>query len=231
MPPNPLKTRKEWQKLKTKYGIPDKVIKSGSFGEKLDVLKKKYDGAGLQTLTLQNAKKALSIVDECDKLFDEWKARAGGRTKEFTDYANAVAEVEQLEKQMNSVREAAWGTLNPIGMSQRKWDDFNKLWKTASKDRTAAGTSAAEKMYTHGIRNYLGQGFNLAYKQRQQYNLSSEVVADLAQYQKLAARWLNVSTVDLADDTKRTAFWRDMDEAHTVARKIFKKQFGVQVVG
>jgi hypothetical protein len=221
MPFNPLKTRKEWQAVKKTYGIPDKVIKSGSFGEKMEKLAKKFDSLGLGKITENNAKAGIAFAREANLLLDEWLTAARKLpAKDFKDRTKAIAEVESFQKAVRVVRQMSQAKLNPIWMSKHNWKNFDDLWNAARADLD--DPQKAFVMYRDGIRNYLGQGLHDAYKLKDVLNLPTTVSAKIVQYEKLADNWnhLNNQNGPLTDEDERAAFWKDMVKARKLGKEI-----------
>jgi hypothetical protein len=224
MPFNPLKTRADWQKIKKQYGIPDRIIKGGSFGEKMEKLQKKFESLGLGKITNANANAALAFVKAAEPLVDEWLTAANKlKPTAFKDRTKAIEKVKDMKKGLNNVRELAEAALNPIGMSKANWKKFDALWVAARRDPKNA--DKAHTMYNDGIRNYIGQGFHDAYKMKAVLNLAPAVSAKIDQYEKIAARWnhLQSSAQVLADDDQVNAkFWLDMIKAKKLGAEIIQ---------
>ena len=69
---NPFITKTEWKTTKTKYFIPDKIIKSGSFGEKMNALYDAFEKEKLESLTKQKVPIAIESWSNLEKIFDDW---------------------------------------------------------------------------------------------------------------------------------------------------------------
>lgn len=220
---NPLKTRKEWQAVKKTYGIPDKVIKSGSFGEKMEKIQKKFVSAGVNKINGHNADALLAAAREADVLLDEWLV--GANKKKATDFKNrdgAIKAVEGYKALNKNVRNLCKTALNPIGESKRSWPDFERYWKAAvaaPDDR-----NKLEEMYRQGIRNYLGLGIHNAFVMRQKLNLSPDVLSRVVEYEQLSAKWhdLNDDPGMLDDDKTRAKFWTDMKAMRKLGKEIIQ---------
>jgi hypothetical protein len=216
-------TRKAWQLEKKKYGIPDRVIRGGSFGEKMEKLQKRFDSLGLRDITDKNAKAGLSFADDCDVLLDEWLAAANKRkTTDFKDRAKAIAEVESYKVSVDIVRTMSEEKLNPIGKSKKGWRAFQELWTDAVHNPD--DIAKLHTMYSQGIRNALGKGIHDAHKMKDVLNLAPALSAKIAEYEKIATRWnkLQESAKMLADDATRAKFWTDMKKLVKLATDIIK---------
>lgn len=225
MPPNPLKTRKEWQQEKKKCGIPDNIIKSGSFGEKMEKIQKRFANAGVATLTLANAATVIDCARDADVLLDEWLTAAKKRkATDFTNRNDAIKTVEEYKKHVGIVRQMAEAKLNPIGMSKANWAKFENLWNAAYRDPKNA--TKAHAMYSQGIRNFIGQGFHDAYMMRDALHLPPNVNTKIVEYEKIAADWNRLQDEGaqiLADDgALRVQFWKDMRKAAKLGREIIQ---------
>lgn len=224
MPNNPFKSRQEWQAEKKKYGIPDNIIKSGSFGEKSEKLKKKFESLGLGSVTDKNAAAALDFARQGDVLLDEWLTAA--QKRKATDFKNrdgAIKEVQDYKKMVAIVRFLAESKLNPIGMSKANWHNFEQMWNAAKRDPTDA--DKLKVMYSQGIRNAIGQGFHDAYKMRDQLHMPANVKTKIEEYEKIAADWdhLQDGHKILADDAAvRVKFWKDMTKCANLGRQIIQ---------
>jgi hypothetical protein len=223
MPFNPMKTRKDWQKIKQTYGIPDRVIKSGSFGEKSEKLAKKFDSLGLANVTVKNASAGLAFVKEADTLLEEWLTAARKlKPSAFKDQTKALETVKNMKQGVGMIKNLAEAKLNPIGMSKANWEKFDALFRAAQKKQTDGAT--LQSMYAQGIRNYIGQGFHDAYKLRDTLHFPGGLTAMIVQYEKIAAKWddLNADYKTLEDDAVRAAFWKDMIEARRLGKQIIE---------
>lgn len=223
MPYNPMPTRKEWQQEKKKHGIPDKIIKSGSFGEKAEKLQKKFGNAGVAKVTTANATALIASAGEADVLLDEWLTAAKARkAADFTNRAEAIKTVEGYKTAVKLVREMAEAALNPIGISKANWKKFEARWNAAKRDPNNVEKLA--HMYSQGIRNDIGQGFHDAYKMRAVLHLPTNVEAKIVEYEATAAKWHDLvdDTDPLDDATQRVKFWKDMTKAANLGKQIIQ---------
>ncbi len=224
MPFNPLKTRKEWVLEKKKYGIPDKIIKSGSFGEKMEKLQKKFESLGLGNVTITNARAGLDWADQADALLDEWlKAAKARQAADFTNRDGALKAVELYKAGVGLVRNLARAKLNPIAMSKANFKRFEDRWNAAKRDPNNA--TKLFDLYSQGIRNDIGQGFHDAYKLRDILQLPQNVRTKIADYEATAAKWDHLQNGHqvLADDAaERVKFWKDMTKAANLGKQIIQ---------
>jgi hypothetical protein len=224
MAQNPMKTRKEWQAEKKKYGIPDNIIKSGSFGEKMEKLQKKFASLGVGTLTLQNAMPIVACTREADLLLDEWLTAAQKRkATDFTNQKGAIDQVGDYKKAVAIVRFLAEAKANPIGMSKANWKSFENMWNAAKRDPT--NVNKMQTMYSQGIRNAIGQGFHDAYKMKDQLHLPANVKTKLEEYEQIAAEWNHLqggAQILGTDATVRVKFWKDMTKAANLGKQIIQ---------
>jgi hypothetical protein len=118
MPVNPFPTLKDWQQKKKDYGIPGKVIKSGTFGEKMDKLRMAYNSAGGTAVDTTNFRNVLQVLKQGDGLVDEWLAKAKTlKASEFTKNNgknDAIKCVEGYKAALEAVEHRVRQTVDPL---------------------------------------------------------------------------------------------------------------------
>jgi hypothetical protein len=227
---NPFITKKEWQDEKKKYGIPDKVIKAGKFGDKLDALQKRFEAEKLKFVSPAKAPKALALAKDARKLYDEWlqgaaklkpEAFKGGTVKDPKQAREkAIARVEMLKKWVQNMENEAKESKDPFISVRANYDKCLAAMKKAMAHPD--DPSAIQVLYSQGIRNWIGAPFH---KQVTAWRGEPEVVKLLNDYEKLAAKWnhlqgSNGPTALAADPTKRKEFLTDMQDAMKIAVRV-----------
>lgn len=225
MAQNPFITRADWKKEKDKYGIPDKVIKSGSFGEKMEGFRKKFDAAGFSNITMAKVPAALDLAKEANKLFDEWlgaadklkpdafKGAAGNKAK-------AIERVKMYKKWVQNLENQVKATKDPFISSRMNYDKCLAYMKNAMAHPD--DSAALQKLYSQGIRNDLGAPFHAALAT---YKGDPEVLKLLNDYETAAKKWHATmqgggpATV-AADPAQRKKFIEDMQDAMKIGVRI-----------
>jgi hypothetical protein len=231
---NPFEAKTEWAKIKKKYAIPDRVIKGGSFGDKMELLRKRFDAEKLTNVTAPKINAARDLAKDGNALFDEWlKAAAllkdekfkGGEKKDKTGKANkqaAVDRVKMYKKWVGDLANQVAAVKDPFVSSRRDYDKTFQAMKQVMAHPDDA--TAIQTFYSQGIRNWLGAQFHVAV---QTYRGGDpEIVKLLNDYEHLAAKWnsLQKGTAELAaDPVKRKEFLEDMQDAMKIGARILGK--------
>ena len=228
---NPFITRKEWQVEKKKYGIPDKVIKSGKFGDKVELLQKRFEAEKLKFVSPAKVPAALALVKDATKLYDEWLQAAAKLKPEAFKGATAtkdpkqakekaIARVEMLKKWVQNIANEAKEVKDPFVSVRANYDKCLNAMKKAMAHPD--DPSAIQVLYSQGIRNWIGAPFH---KQVTTWRGEPEVGNLLKDYEKLAAKWnhlqgSNGPTTLAADPVKRKEFLTDMQDAMKIAARV-----------
>lgn len=226
MAQNPFMTRAEWQQEKTKYGIPDKIIKSGSFGDKMEGFRKKFDASGFSNITMAKVPAALDLVKQANSLFDEWlNAAAKVKPEAFKgakdNKTKAIERVKWYRKLVENLENQVKATKDPFISARMNYDKCLAQMHAALAHPDDAG--AIQNLYSQGIRNYLGAPFHAAVTT---YKGDPEVVKLLGEYEKLAAGWnakmqMNGGPAQVAGNpTERKKFLDDMQDAMKIGVRI-----------
>ena len=227
MPANPFPTLKTWQQEKKKYGIPGKVIKSGTFGEKMDKLAKAYDAKGGKAVNTNNFGNVLQVLKQGDALVDDWLARARTmKDSEFTDKKGAIECVEGYRARLAGTESRVHQTVNPLHEPKVSLKKALDLYRAAVADPT--DHDKLTELWDKGARQYVGQGFKIALKNADQLGYSTVVVNRLKAYDALVSKWMD--TMLNGADAKKTAedpdarelFLQDMHQALSIATSILK---------
>jgi hypothetical protein len=223
MPGNPFMSREDWKQEKVKYGIPDKVVKSGSFGEKMGQFRKQFETGGFSHMTAPKIPAALALVKAANTVFDEWLAGATKLKPEAFkgDKANkdkAIARVKWYKGLVGNLENQVKATKDPFISARMNRD---KCWDAYKK--AVAAPDDANKiavLYSQGIRNWLGAPFHGALDT---YKGDAAVVKLLKDYEQVAAKWnkLQKGTAGVAaDPSERKTFFADMQLAMRIGDKI-----------
>lgn len=223
MPGNPFMTRDEWKQEKARYGIPDKVIKSGSFGEKMGQFRKQFDTAGFSHMTTTKIPAALALVKAANTVFDEWLAGAAKLKPEAfkggkVNQDKAIARVKWYKGLVGNLENQVKATKDPFISARMNRD---KCWDAYKKALAKPDDPALiSVLYSQGIRNWLGAPFHGALDT---YRGEPAVIKLLKDYEQVAAKWnhLQKSTAGLAaDPNQRRTFFADMQLAMRIGDKI-----------
>lgn len=221
MPNNPFPTRQEWQKEKKNYGIPDKIIKSGMFGEKMEKLKKAYDARGGKNVDVNNMTAVLQVLQSGQALVDEWlkKARAMKST-EFKNKVKAIEVVEHYEGMLEATVSRVHSAVDPLHEARTGIQKAITMYRKSLTNPTDA--DGLYKLWDSGGRQLVGQGFRLALKNADTVGYSPAVKKQLQDYDDLMAKWMKTMldghVKDLAaDPAKRGEFLDDMEQAFRIA--------------
>jgi hypothetical protein len=232
---NPFPTRKEWQDEKKKYGIPDKVIKAGKFGDKLETLHMRFDADKLKIVTIAKVPKVQALVKDATKLYDEWLQGAaklkpeafkgGTATKDPKQaQAKAIERVKMFKKWVQNMANEAKEVKDPFISVRANYDNCLDAMKKvmAHPNDPAKDATAIQVLYSQGIRNWIGAPFHKAVTT---YRGEPEVYKLLQDYEKLAAKWnhlqgSNGPTALAGDAPKRAEFVTDMQDAMKIAVRI-----------
>jgi hypothetical protein len=222
---NPFMTKSDWKKEKDKYGIPDKVIKSGSFGEKMDGFHKRFDSSGFSNITMPKVAAALALVKEANKVFDEWLAGAAKLKPEAfkgdkANKAKAIERVTWYKKLVQNLENQVKATKDPFVGARMNYDKCMTAMKNAMAHPD--DSAALQTLYSQGIRNWLGAPFHAALNT---YKGDPQVLAALNDYEQAAAKWHSTmqgagpATV-AADPVQRKQFIEDMQDAMKIGVRI-----------
>jgi hypothetical protein len=222
---NPFMTRADWKKEKTKYGIPDKVIKSGSFGEKMEGYHKKFDSAGFSNITTAKVAGALDLVKEANKTFDDWLGGADKLKPEAfkgdkANKAKAIDRVKMYKKWVQNLENQVKTTKDPFVSARVNYSKCLAYMQAAMAHPD--NSAALQKLYSQGIRNDLGAPFHAALTT---YKGDPEVLTLLTEYEALAKKWNSTmqgggpATV-AANPVQRAKLLSDMQEAMRIGVRI-----------
>jgi hypothetical protein len=192
-------THKEWTDLKTKYGIPEKIIKSGSFGSKMDALTKQYVTKKLDKVTPANAAVAEQVFPNVIKLADDWLTGATKLKPEaFKNGKPSKDGKANREKAIDAVKEYRKYAVMFVDRYAALKDPFLSA-RVGGRDKCVKAFRAAmanpedhhllHDLYNGGVRNDLGMGFQMALKG---YQGTPEVMAMLTQYNKQVAAYNDI---------------------------------------
>ena len=227
---NPFLTRKEWQADKAKYGIPDKIIRSGKFGDKMEALHKRFEADKLKFVTMAKVPAAMALAKDAGKLFDEWLAGAkklkpeafkGSKEIAAKDAkVKAIARVEMLKKWSTNMENEAKAVKDPFISVRMNYDKCLAAMKKVMAHPD--DPSAIQVLYSQGIRNWIGAPFH---KEVTTWKGDAEVKKLLDDYEKLAAKWNHLQnnngpTTLAADVNKRKEFITDMQDAMKIAVRV-----------
>jgi hypothetical protein len=226
MAQNPFPTRAKWKEEKAKYGIPDKVIKSGSFGEKMDALSKKFQTSGLSKVDASNVQVARTLVKQGNALLDEWLNAAGKlQPTAFKgaagNKAKAIACVKQYKDFVAVLENQADVVKDPFINARKNYQACHKLMTAAMAHPD--DPKALSNFYSQGMRNHLGAPFRAALKI---YTGNTELVQLLNSYDALVGKWNTIQTQGAAgvaaDADRRKEFMEDMQEAMKLGVRILR---------
>ena len=218
-------THKEWTDLKTKYGVPEKIIKSGSFGSKFDALTKQFVTNKLDKVTPANAALAEKVFPQMIKLADEWLAGAsklkpdafknGKPSKDGkANREKAIEAVTEYRKFVVMFTQRYASLKDPFLSARLGGRDKCVAYFRAAKAKPDDGTLLHD-LYNSGVRNDLGMGFRIALKD---YQGTPAVMAMLKQYDKQVSAYNDIMlngkdggpTAIAADPAKRKKYLADM---------------------
>jgi hypothetical protein len=232
MPVNPFPTLKDWQQKKKDYGIPGKVIKSGAFGEKMDKLRMAYNSAGGTAVDANNLDTVLQVLKQGDALVDEWLTKAKTmKASEFTKNNgknDAIQLVEGYKAKLVAVKSRARLTVDPLRDARKSGlKRAIALYQDAVVHPSDAATLM--ELWDEGMRQHVGQGFNVAAKNAVALGYSAAVVNDLNTYNTLVAKWMKkmLSGTEAQkvarDPNARQGFLDDMHQALGTATRVLKQ--------
>ena len=164
MPRNPFMKKSEWKEVKEKYFIPDKVVKSGSFGEQMQKIYDKFEKEGLTNLTKPKVPVAMDLIKQARKLFDDWLEGAAKlqadkfNNKEKKDGQKnkdgAIVRVKYFRGLLQDLENNAESTKDYFAGPRSNYDKCFAQMKAALANPTDA--KALQELYSQGIRNHLG---------------------------------------------------------------------------
>jgi len=233
MPTNPFPTLQTWQQKKKEYGIPGRVIKSGTFGEKMDNLRKAYNSAGgVADVDANNVATVLQVVKQGQALVDEWLAKAKTmKASEFTKNNgknDAIKLVEGYKEALVAVKSRVRLTVDPLRDARKSGlKKAIALYKDARIHPSDPATLM--ELWDEGMRQYVGQGFNAALKNAVALGYSADVVNGLTTYNTLVAKWMKtMQTGALAQATAKNPkrseqFLDDMHQALNIANNVLQQ--------
>jgi hypothetical protein len=228
---NPFLTRKEWQEVKANYGIPDKILKSGGFGEKMEKLHKAFESEGLANLTKPKVPVAEKLMDEADKLFKEWLANAkllkgekfkNNKRKLDGDAAKkgAIERTEYFHGLLKDLRNNCSATKDYFAGPRSKVGEMAKLLQAFKSNPGDSG--ALQNLYSQGLRNHFGAVFHAAITN---YKGTEAVMTELKKYEELTGKWHDLQTGVEAvakDPVRRADFLKDAEEMIKIGLEILK---------
>jgi hypothetical protein len=225
MAQNPFITRADWKKEKDKYGIPDKVIKSGSFGEKMEGFRKKFDASGFSNITMPKIPAALDLVKEANKLFDEWLSAADKLKPDAFkgnpgNKAKAIERVKMYKKWVQNLENQVKATKDPFISSRMNYDKCLAYMKNAMAHPD--DSAALQKLYSQGIRNDLGAPFHAALAT---FKGDPEILKLLNDYEAGAKKWHSTMqgggpAIVAGDPVQRKKFIEDMQDTMKIGVRI-----------
>lgn len=226
---NPFFSKKAWQEEKAKYGIPDKILKSGGFGDKVEGYRKKFEP--LRDANAGQVPTVLKMLDEGGKVYAAWiseaektkpeafkggtKAKAGADSK-----SKAIAFVKGYAENVKGVRQMATNISDPFATSRRNYDKCANYLKVALKN--PGDPSALTDLYKQGVRNDLGAPLHQAFKK--QIKPSPQVWKLIEAYEQGAGAWdskFNASAI-AADPDKQKVFLDDMTRIMRIGVEILR---------
>jgi len=222
MPRNPFPTRKDWQAEKTKFGIPDGIIKTGSFGEKMEKLGKAYDARGGKNPDIKSVASIVEVLENGQALAGDWlkKARAM-KPAQFKDRNKAIAAVEHYQELFEQTASRVQLAVDPLREARTNIKKAMTIYRNAVAN--PADEALLSKLWDPAARQLVGQGFRLALVNADKIGYSAAVKKHLQDYDDLMDKWMNTMITGVekkkmvADATRRKEFMDDMGKAFATA--------------
>ena len=222
---NPFPTRKDWQAEKTKFGIPDKIIKTGDFGERMDKLRAAFDTLGGAKPDIHNSDDILRVLHDGEALAEEWLAKAQAvKPTAFKDKAKALDAVKTYRNQFKGTAIVVKSVLDPMASARSGINKTMTLYRNA-KDRPA-DQKLLYKFWDDGMRQYVGQGLRSGLLKADQMGYSAAVKKQLKDYDDLVEKWMKtvqtgaLLTALVKDPVRLKEFMVDMGNALGIATSV-----------